>query len=105
MTPDGRPFYGGAYFPPAPGFQQRPSLDGCVAFHVGCLAEPREELEEQAGKLIDHIHSANHFYAGLEKNIAVRKANSLLQLNAGPCAEAIMATADQQEGGLGAPSF
>ena len=62
----------------------RPSWMDVLHFMSDAWQNRRAELEEQAGKLIDHIHSANHFYAGLEKNIAVPETNSLLQLNAGP---------------------
>ena len=50
----------------------------------------RAELEEQAGKLIDHIHSANHFYAGLDKNIAVPETEQFVATQCRTMREAIM---------------
>jgi hypothetical protein len=105
LTPDGRPFYGGTYFPPAPAFN-RPSWMDVLHFMSDAWQNRRAELEEQAGKLIDHIHSANHFYAGLEKNIAVPETEQFVATQCRTMREAIMATADQQEGGFGrAPKF
>jgi uncharacterized protein YyaL (SSP411 family) len=59
LTPDGRPFYGGTYFPPSsrwgrPGFLE---ILGAIA---GAWTSRREELETSAGELLAHLaHEAS----------------------------------------------
>ena len=54
LTPDGKPFYGGTYFPPVSA-HQRPAWKS-VLFQLSKLfVEQRDQVEEQAQKLTDHL--------------------------------------------------
>ncbi|MGB0839158.1 MAG: thioredoxin domain-containing protein [Chitinophagales bacterium] len=56
LTPDGRPFYGGTYFPPEPKYG-RVSWLQVLQHMVKIYAERREEVEQQANQLTYHIAS------------------------------------------------
>jgi uncharacterized protein len=63
LTPDGRPFYGGTYFPPEdrygrPGFR---TLLGAIA---DAWRTRRGELEESAGRLLTHLDVSDRAPAG-----------------------------------------
>lgn len=54
LTPDAKPFYGGTYFPPRP-MQGRPSWPQALHWVQQTFATKREQVEEQAQKLTEHI--------------------------------------------------
>ncbi len=58
LTPDGRPFFGGTYFPPEPrhGLPSFPQLLEAVA---GTYRDRREEVDRQGAALVDHIRQAS----------------------------------------------
>lgn len=56
LTPDGRPFYGGTYFPPEPRYQ-RPSWSQVLLHIANLWAEKRSLVEEQADRLSEAIMS------------------------------------------------
>jgi uncharacterized protein len=58
LTPDGRPFYGGTYFPPEPRFNM-PSFRQLLLAVSQAYAERRGELEEQADALVGAIREAS----------------------------------------------
>ncbi len=105
LTSDGRPFYGGTYFPPRR-VQNRLSW-GEVLEQIGkAYAERREEVEEQADQLLDHLSRSS-------EAVHADKARSLLEQGASFTTaqlqfivENIMRSADTAEGGFGhAPKF
>ncbi|MGD2026752.1 MAG: thioredoxin domain-containing protein [Anaerolineales bacterium] len=56
LTPEGRPFFGGTYFPPSPRYGMPSFMD--VLKNVTSLWEDqREELHQSSQKLTDHIRS------------------------------------------------
>ena len=55
LTPDGRPFYGGTYFPPVDR-HGLPAFTKVLAAIAGTWRERREEVEEQAGRLAGHLN-------------------------------------------------
>jgi len=57
LTPDGRPFYGGTYFPPEPRFNM-PSFRQLLLAVSQAYKERRGELEQQADALVDAIREA-----------------------------------------------
>ncbi|HEY6064662.1 MAG TPA: thioredoxin domain-containing protein [Thermoanaerobaculia bacterium] len=96
LTPEGRPFHGGTYYPPEdrygrPGF---PALLGAIA---EAWKTRRGDLESSAGRLVDHLDLAAHAPAGGP------------EVGAGPldkAARALAAEFDPRSGGFGgAPKF
>src|SRR5437868_5707218 len=54
LTPDGRPFWGGTYFPPEPRHGMPSFLDVCRAIDEAWRSQ-RDQLVEQAGRLTDLV--------------------------------------------------
>ncbi|MEM7333141.1 MAG: thioredoxin domain-containing protein, partial [Chloroflexota bacterium] len=54
ITPDGRPFYGGTYFPPAPRFGM-PSFIQLMQGIVDAWHNRRTEIEESATQIAGHL--------------------------------------------------
>ena len=105
LTSDGRPFYGGTYFPPQPVYK-RPSWKEVLAGVSRSYREKREEVEEQAGSLTRHVAGAGSFGIG-PKAGDVSPADSLFSPEIlKQMRDQLLATADRQEGGFGgAPKF
>ncbi len=105
LTPDAKPFYGGTYFPPVKAFNRASWTDVLISI-ADAWKNKREEMEQQAETLIEHLKKANNFgqikaainvetvKTGFTKDDCITLANNLL------------ATADVVEGGFGqAPKF
>jgi uncharacterized protein len=58
LTPDGRPFFGGTYFPPEPRYNM-PSFSQLLLAVDQAYRERRQELERQADALVDAIREAS----------------------------------------------
>jgi uncharacterized protein YyaL (SSP411 family) len=58
LTPDGKPFWGGTYFPPEPRFNMPSFRQVLVALSEAYTAR-REDLERQATRLVDAIQEAS----------------------------------------------
>jgi uncharacterized protein len=58
LTPDGRPFFAGTYYPPEPAYQ-RPSWIQLLTNMVNAFKTQRQVVEEQADKLTDIIRNAD----------------------------------------------
>ncbi len=54
LTPDGQPFFGGAYFPPTPRYGM-PSFQQLLASIVQAWQTKRSEIEESAAEIAQHI--------------------------------------------------
>lgn len=63
LTPDGRPFYAGTYFPPRPAYQ-RPSWPQVLQNIHHAFQNKREDIEQQADKLTDIIQRADNALVG-----------------------------------------
>ena len=63
LTPDGRPFYAGTYFPPEPR-HGIPSFRQLLQAIAEAWRERRDELETQAEKLVDALGGAARLTAG-----------------------------------------
>lgn len=99
LTPEGKPFYGGTYFPPQRAFN-RASWKEVLGGVAHSFAEKREEIETQAENLTAHLVQSNSF--GLQAT-----GNGLPGIEApGKIAATIMTNADREWGGFGrAPKF
>src|SRR5512147_3192766 len=57
LTPEGKPFYGGTYFPPQDSFG-RPSFTKILMAIAEAFRERRTDVESEAGKLMDALGHA-----------------------------------------------
>jgi uncharacterized protein len=102
LTPDGRPFYGGTYFPPAKAYG-RLSWKETLREVVRAFRERRPEIEAQAGQLTEHLSAANTFGLGAA---AGGPDSPVTRAQLDGMFEALMEQADLEEGGFGkAPKF
>jgi uncharacterized protein len=58
LTPEGKPFYGGTYFPPEPRFNM-PSFTQVLLAVAEAYRERRDDVERQADVLVDAIREAS----------------------------------------------
>ncbi len=105
LTPEGKPFYGGTYFPPRKAFNRASWTD--VLLNIRDAWENRRaEMEEQAELLTTHLKESNNF----------NKVRQMIDLEDGEpvftkadcrtITDSLLATADKTEGGFGkAPKF
>jgi uncharacterized protein len=101
LTPDGKPFYGGTYFPPKRAFN-RPSWTEVLQNVKQAFHERRHEIDAQAENLTEHLIQSNSF--GLQK--VTDTAEISLKEKLHEIFENIMKTADREWGGFGkAPKF
>src|ERR1044071_7419611 len=60
LTPDGRPFYGGTYFPPT-SIYNRPSWKDVLTGVANAWSKKRQDIDAQATNLTGHIVQSNSF--------------------------------------------
>ena len=105
LTPDGKPFYGGTYFPPVKAFNRASWTDVLLSL-ADAWKNRREEMEEQAEKLIEHLKKSNNL--GSTKNI-INKQDAVTSFTKDDCitiTQNLLAIADKEKGGFGkAPKF
>ena len=109
LTPEGKPFYGGPYFPPRP-VHNRSSWTEVLSALSRAYKEKRSEIEEQAESLTKHIMASNRFGIGETSPAgngvpgdrdALFTPDTLEQI-----ASNLLKTADTRLGGFGhAPKF
>ncbi len=104
LTTDTKPFYGGTYYPPQKAFNRPSWLD--VLFSMSeYWKNKREDVEEQANGLMEHLTKANNL--SFKANIAAAGGESFFAMD--KCkiiADNILVNADKIEGGFGrAPKF
>ena len=101
LTPEGKPFYGGTYFPPQKAYN-RPSWQETLYGVAQAFRERRHEINAQAENLTEHLLKSNTFGqqqpSGVDEIFAADKSKEVFQN--------IMKSADRQWGGFGkAPKF
>jgi uncharacterized protein len=105
LTPDGKPFYGGTYFPPRPAFN-RPSWKELLNSIAATFRSKRQELEDQSTYLTEHLKKANALGG---KKASATEAEAMDPFGPGGVRqmfENLMKTADPYKGGFGgAPKF
>jgi uncharacterized protein YyaL (SSP411 family) len=107
LTPEGKPFYGGTYFPPR-AIYNRPSWKEVLNGVARSFLEKRAEVEQQAGTLTGHIATAGSFGigsagAGTGGNSVPYPFNREMLRR---IRDQLLTTADKEEGGFGgAPKF
>lgn len=100
LTPEGKPFYGGTYFPPQRAFN-RPSWKEVLQAVSDAFRNRRSEIEAQAENLTSHLREANLFGWNVSETYSFFTEEKLAEL-----CQNIMKSADRQWGGFGrAPKF
>jgi uncharacterized protein len=96
LLPDGRPFFGGTYFPPTPRYNM-PAFRQVLAALINAWHTKRTELEQSAGQITDH----------LSRDIALaQQATPLDESVFTNALSALLRTFDAELGGFGgAPKF
>ncbi len=105
LTPEGKPFYGGTYFPPVPAHGRACWVDVLLSINKG-WQERRTEMEEQAENLMSHLKKSNNF--GLIKsNINIEVVKQTFSKNdVEIITKNLLHNADIKQGGFGkAPKF
>lgn len=103
LTSDGRPFYGGTYFPPQNMHNRISWKELLVQLH-GAYQKRRADIEEQANNLIEHLQKSNNLKSNHSFDIAQEEMFTPQQTQ--KIFNNIMGAADQVEGGFGtAPKF
>lgn len=98
LTPEGKPFFGGTYFPPHDGYGL-PSFRRVIEAIADAWKNRRAELEKSADSFTDGLGSLNRI--GLGEGIAPPSAERLAE-----AVERILEQVDDEEGGFfGAPKF
>jgi uncharacterized protein len=101
LTPEGKPFYGGTYFPPQRAFN-RPSWQEVLNNISQAFYEKRYEIDAQAENLTNHLIQSNGF--GIQKFSESEKTFKKENLN--EVFQNIMKFADIEWGGFGkVPKF
>ncbi len=99
LTPEGKPFYGGTYYPPE-AFHNRPSWTDVLLAISKAWEERRDEMLQQAENLTLHLVQANRIGEGEQANTDFH-TDQLVQM-----ASVVLKNADKVEGGFGrAPKF
>src|ERR1700722_16586277 len=96
LTPDGKPFYGGTYFPPQDGYG-RPSFRRVLLSIANAYKEKRGEVVEQAGMMESAIAQSESF-AGKDGRVSATVLDAIRT--------SALRMYDPQHGGFGqAPKF
>ncbi len=99
LTPEGKPFFGGTYFPPV-NLHNRPSWKSVLLGISNAFLEKREEINDQADQLTKHIARVD-FGMGI-----VKEKEQFTKENIDDIYRQLISTADKVEGGFGhAPKF
>jgi uncharacterized protein len=99
LTPEGKPFYGGTYFPPV-NLHNRASWKSVLQNISTAFVEKRKEIEEQADNLTKHIAGS-----GFAVSVPVGEPG-FERGDIRVIYEQLMKTADRKHGGFGAaPKF
>ena len=105
LTPDAKPFYGGTYFPPSKAFNRSSWTDVLINL-ADAWKNKRDEMEEQAEKIIEHLKKSNNL--GSVKNSLINE-NEEIGFTKADCINIhnnLLANQDSVNGGFGkAPKF
>jgi len=107
LTPDGKPFYAGTYFPPRPA-HNRPAWLQLLQHLAGIWAEKRDVALDQAEKLLGHIRQNDQVFVKNADTLQPQPDPSTLQQpnNLSILYDQMRDRFDRAEGGFGgAPKF
>jgi uncharacterized protein len=104
LTPDGKPFYGGTYFPPVKAFN-RSSWKEVLYGVAEAWRDRKHEIESQADNLIDYLQKANNIGQRPGAAIAISNEKESKE-QCHTIFQNIMKNGDKEWGGFGkAPKF
>ena len=104
LLPDGRPFYGGTYFPPRDAYN-RPSWLAVLHNIARAFSQKRETVKEQAEKLLEYIKNSDQTFLAAE-NLGLTVENVFTENLAQEIYHGLRRRFDTVEGGFGgAPKF
>ena len=105
LTPDGKPFYGGTYFPPIKAFNRASWTDVLHSVH-DAWTNRRSEMEQQAETLTEHIRNSNKF-GRIDSKVDIPVGDAAFtKEDCRHITDNLMAQADKADGGFGkAPKF
>lgn len=104
LTPDGKPFYGGTYFPPRP-VHNRPSWKEVLHGISNAFRDKREDIEAQANTLTEHLSKSNGFGLSASSRLIPNEERFTRQ-HIQQAVQQALGQADKQWGGFGrAPKF
>lgn len=105
LTPGGKPFYGGTYFPPVR-LQNRISWKELLVQVHDAFQKRRSEIEDQANNLTEHLQNANELNVKNAGLLELSFEEMFTKPQTEKIFDRIMAAADIQEGGFGnSPKF
>jgi uncharacterized protein YyaL (SSP411 family) len=105
LTPEGKPFYGGTYFPPVRAYN-RSSWKEILSGVAQAYRERREEIQEQAEQLTNHLRQSNQFGTTPPGGILLPFEERFTRQQLQQAREAILKVADKTWGGFSAaPKF
>ena len=100
LTPAGRPFYGGTYFPPKRAFNRASWMEVLQSIK-GAYAGRRRDIDAQAQNLVDHLKANNDLARRASPTAPGFSPERLSEIR-----DKIMQSADRELGGFGhAPKF
>ena len=97
LLPDGKPFYGGTYFPPR-SVQGRASWMEVLSGVSKAFQERRTELDAQAENLTAHLIQSNRFGENLKPELGLFTEETLIGMG-----KTLLKQADPVHGGFGRP--
>src|SRR6185312_13746859 len=107
LTPDGRPFYGGTYFPPQDrqyGQQMMPGFPRVLASVIHAYENSHEEIEEQATQLVEYLQQRSD--TPLRRKGPINPASTQLLDLLSVASKELKSDFDAVHGGFGgAPKF
>ena len=104
LTPDGRPFFGGTYFPKGPRYG-RPGFVQVMEAIAKAWSERRDEVDKSAGTITAHLQEAIG-HSGGQSPASAAGAGGLARLELAAPAARIGQMIDPLRGGMkGAPKF
>lgn len=98
LTPTLEPFYGGTYYPPRP-LPQRASWQQILEAVARAFADKREQVQQQAAQLTQHLQQANAFGTRAQTEADQLFTDSSIM----DAVNNILKTADREWGGFGRP--
>ena len=105
LTPAALPFYGGTYFPPVKAYNRASWKDVLSGIH-NAWVNRREELEEQAQKLLSHISESGKVFSKAALVVPETDTRAFTEEHCDIIAVNLLRSADTSNGGFGnAPKF
>jgi uncharacterized protein YyaL (SSP411 family) len=105
LTQEAKPFYGGTYFPPEP-IPNRVSWKQLLVRIHEAFHKRREEIEEQANGIIEHLTHSNRLNEKLKQRFELPQEDLFKKEQLETVLNNLLSVADTQYGGFGnAPKF